>query len=517
MRDEKAGYRRLLVVNDDDSREDFIRKYRGMEKWEEELFYYRNINDALRRLEKDGLFCCDKILLDIRIEWNAQGACAEDVERLVDVEKAGRAYGGFILYMYLLARGFPMDRIAFLSAYVTEEDSQREAKQAICEFLKECKIRNVKSDERLREMAEQALSQKANILRTLEAWSEPSRRRNLAPYRTIQNLLEKDLETGEVRPSSSGEAKETARSFFDKIGSTGLIVRNKIHKGDMEKLMHFIENEPAEELGRYYQFRAAALNICDRQIAYYEGLGEEKDAGIYQYADKSQRTELFRKYPPRYFAGVLSGVQNTLDLKTDSAGVQRISSRVVDLLISFWEGIRETRDQEEARINEFTVALTLKFTRNWRLHHLIEHPDVDFMIFIFALSAFALGYQGEELQILLDGQIELRAGQEPEGSGREAWAEQLLVRVNKALNKSVYVLSLTDLYGEYGRNSGTRKQIQTADLYELFWLCLHFPYIAADKTLKFVTDACAGKHVLLGKLEQLAAGKIRSGGCMFSP
>ena len=88
MRDEKAGYRRLLVVNDDDSREDFIRKYRGMEKWEEELFYYRNINDALRRLEKDGLFCCDKILLDIRIEWNAQGACAEDVERLVDVERS---------------------------------------------------------------------------------------------------------------------------------------------------------------------------------------------------------------------------------------------------------------------------------------------------------------------------------------------------------------------------------------------------------------------------------------------
>lgn len=184
-------------------------------------------------------------------------------------------YGGFILFMYLLARGFPINRIAFLSAYITEEDSERTEKQQVLEFLEGQKYRKAETDEALKKRMEKVPSQKAEMLRILE--NPKYGTRDLKPYREIRKLLERDLDQIRIGNGQKEgmEEVESAKAFFSKIQNTGLIVENKIHKGNAGKLFNWLQEE--EELEAYYTFRSAALNICDRLIGFYGGLDEKKN------------------------------------------------------------------------------------------------------------------------------------------------------------------------------------------------------------------------------------------------
>ena len=70
MQANEKRYKRVLVVNDDDTKEEFVSKYKGMDVWEKDILYCQGINEALAYLESENRFCCDKILLDIKISWS---------------------------------------------------------------------------------------------------------------------------------------------------------------------------------------------------------------------------------------------------------------------------------------------------------------------------------------------------------------------------------------------------------------------------------------------------------------
>ncbi len=538
MQNGENKYKRVLVVNDDNTKEDFINKYKGIDKWEEDIIYCQSINDALRYLEDGQRFCCDKVLLDIKIAWDVEEKYAAKVVRLVDVDSLEKEYGGFILFMYLMAKGFPINRIAFLSAYLSEEDSERKEKEQILSFLKKQKFRRKETDNELRKLIGQVSSQKAEMLRILE--NPAYKPRELKPYEEITKLLEKDLEQL-INPGSqnanSGEMT-IAREFFEKIAKTGLIVKNKINKANGDKLLSWIRNETEQELESYYAFRAAALNICDVLIEFYSELehkrnekineisnvhipqegwkkalvleklkkdesGKMKKKGIYSHARNNQQaSDILQKYPPLYFAELLSTVKNMLSLNASIESMQEISNNVINSLISYWEGFTES-EQNKKNLNIFSATMALKFARNWKMHNLIQNVDVSFMYFIFSLSVFLLGYDHDKNKEMLSWLSALELPALSNKERHEIHAEEKFVEINEKLHKEKYVLSLSKLYGEYGRDPETKLNITVRDIYELFYLCLHFPYIE-DNEVKFVENDCEKKDDFLKKLEQMA-------------
>lgn len=538
MQNEEKRYKRVLVVNDDNTKEDFINKYKGLDKWEEDIIYCQSINDALRYLEDGQRFCCDKVLLDIKITWDAEKKYAEKVASLVDVDSLEKEYGGFILFMYLIAKGFPINRIAFLSAYLSEEDSEKKEKEQILSFLKKQNFRGKETDNKLRKLIGQVPSQKAEMLRILE---KPGYRpRDLKPYEEITKLLEKDLEQLTNPGSQNAYSGEMtiAREFFEKIAKTGLIVKNKISKANGDKFLSWIRNETEPELESYYAFRAVALNICDVLIEFYSELesknsekieaistihihqegwkkvlvldklkkaesGKMKEKGIYYLARNNQHaSDILQKYPPQYFAELLSTVKNMLGLNVSIESMHEISNNVVNNLISYWEGFNEI-DQNINSLNIFSATMVLKFTRNWKMHNLIQNVDISFMYFIFSISVFLLGHDHEKKEEMLSWLSALELPGLSNKEGHEIQAEEKFVEINEKLRKEKYVLSLSKLYGEYGRYPETKLNISVRDIYELFYLCLHFPYIE-DNEVRFVKNDCEKKDDFLKKLEQIA-------------
>lgn len=537
MQNGEKKYKRILVVDDDNTKEEFINKYKGIDKWEEDIIYCQSINDALRHLEDRQRFCCDKVLLDIKITWDVEEKYAEKVTSLVDVDSLEKEYGGFILFMYLMAKGFPINRIAFLSAYLSEEDSEKKEKEQILSFLKKQKFRRKETDYELKKLIEQVPSQKAEMLRILE--KPEYKLRELKPYEEITKLLEKDLE----QHTNSGNQRAflgemtISSEFFDKIAKTGLIVKNKINKANGDKLLSWFRNETEPELESYYAFRAAALNICEVLIEFYSELenknnekidkissvhisqegwkrvlvlekmkkdesGKMKEKGIYYLARNNQHaSDILQKYPPKYFAELLSMVKNMLCLNVSIESMHEISNNVVNSLISYWEGFNEI-DQNIKHIDSFSASMVLKFTRNWKMHNLIQNVDVSFMYFIFSLSVFLLGHDHDKKEEMLSWLSALEMPGLSNKEGHEIRVEEKFVELNEKLHKEKYVISLSKLYGEYGRDSETKLNISARDIYELFYLCLHFPYIENNE-VKFVVNDCEKKDDFLKKMEQV--------------
>lgn len=550
MQTDEKRYKRVLVVNDDGTKEEFVRKYKGMELWDKDIVYCQSINEALRYLESENRFCCDKILLDIKISWSAEEIYREKVARLVDVDSMETEYGGFILFMYLLARGFPINRIAFLSAYITEEDSERTEKEQVLEFLGNQKFRKAKTDEALKKRLEKVPSQKAEMLRILE--NPQYGPRDLRPYQEIRKLLEKDLAQFKMENGQKEGLDEidSAKDFFAKIKNTGLIVENKINKGNAGKLFNWLQDE--EELEAYYTFRSAAFNICDELIGFYVGLDKKKNqiqdeirrmesytkdgqedwmrklvlndekqeeldemksTGIYQYVGNPLLPDFLERYPPQYFAGMLATIKNMLVLNVDSEEIKDISNNVVNNLISYWEGVcidkkyQSLKGKDKRRINDFAACVVLKLTRNWKMHNLIGSVDFSSMYFIFSLSARLLGYGNREWEFISSELMAVKLSGTGKDMCSEIHAKDLFVEMNKKMSKDregeTFVQNLYKLYEEFGRDPLKKTSITIKDIYELFYLCLHFPYIE-DGEVRFVEEGCNEKDELSRKLERIA-------------
>lgn len=542
-------YKRILIVNDDNAKEEFLKKYKGINKWEDDILYCQNITQTLEYLIENEHFGFDKILLDIKIKWEVEEKkYLDEIKKFVDVDSMEKDYGGFILFMYLLAKGFPINRIAFLSAYIIEEDPEKEKKEEIIKYLQEQGRRTSKTDDDLRELINQVPSQKENMLQLLE--SSKYKQRELTPYEEIRKLLEHDLkQETNLKKDSEKTDTETARGFFNKISSTGLIMKNRINKGNTDKLLTWLQNNEEEELESYYAFRNVALNICDELIKYYlelknkkeelekeinesssvqeedwkeklinensrkEKLARMKKEGIYYYGGNNQQAyDILKKYPPQYFIDILNTVKNMLDLNISNKNdIDKISNNIVNNLISYWEGMDDQSSYQNHQksklkyINEFSTAMVLKFTRNWKMHNLIKDIDFSFMRFIFFLSATSLGHGKTEIQENLPELVDISA---INGENQEISMEEIFESMNKKLNKKTYALKISQLYGEYGRDAGTKLQISKNDIYKLFWLCLHFPYIEGCE-IKYVEDECKEKSELSKKLEQFVVCELK--------
>ncbi len=231
--------------------------------------------------------------------------------------------------------------------------------------------------------------------------------------------------------------------------------------------------------------------------------GKMKKKGIYSHARNNQQaSDILQKYPPLYFAELLSTVKNMLSLNASIESMQEISNNVINSLISYWEGFTES-EQNKKNLNIFSATMALKFARNWKMHNLIQNVDVSFMYFIFSLSVFLLGYDHDKNKEMLSWLSALELPALSNKERHEIHAEEKFVEINERLHKEKYVLSLSKLYGEYGRDPETKLNITVRDIYELFYLCLHFPYIE-DNEVKFVENDFEKKDDFLKKLEQMA-------------
>ena len=506
MKEDKK-YKRILVVNDDISEEEFVEKYKKLEEWKEDIVYCGNTNDAMIYLEDDEMFCCDKILLDIKIEWNVDDKYCGRIKKHIDIKNMQNEYGGFILFMYLIARGFPVERIAFLSAYIVEEDSEKEKKESILKFLEEQKFRKSDIDSQLKSLIDKVPSQKSNMLRILE--SKEYKPRELTPYAEIANLLRKDVSQS-INIETVLDDRDAARAFFDKISATGLIVSNKINKGNTEKLATWVKNLEEIELERYYIFRGAAINICNDLVNYYNDIDKElkaiekqslkmedswkkipieenirkkaiskiKEKGIYRCVGNNQQlADMLTKYPPQYFIEILKRIKDMLILNVTTIQLSDISDSVINTMISYWEGLNESRDQDNAsleKIKNYSATMVLKFTRNWKMHNLIDKVDFDFMSFIFTITVYLMGSESSELVKIIGQVVKGNTINEKELLGYD---EALYKDINEKLNRKVYIINLSKLFGEYGRDSLTKFNIGMKDIYKIFYLCLHSPKV----------------------------------------
>lgn len=111
------------------------------------------------------------------------------------------------------------------------------------------------------------------------------------------------------------------------------------------------------------------------------------------------------------------------------------------------------------------------------------------MYFVFVLSVYALSCKDKDIldKDMLNKLIKWYES-ETATEEKQVDAEKIFEQVNEELHKNVYEISLSKLYGEYGRNSDTKNKISTRNIYELFWMCLHFPYVENQSDVKFVED-----------------------------
>ena len=96
-------YKRILIVNDDNAKEEFLKKYKGINKWEDDILYCQNITQTLEYLIENEHFGFDKIFLDIKIKWEVEEKkYLDEIKKFVDVDSMEKDYGGFILFITTL-------------------------------------------------------------------------------------------------------------------------------------------------------------------------------------------------------------------------------------------------------------------------------------------------------------------------------------------------------------------------------------------------------------------------------
>lgn len=539
----KTACERILIVNDDDKWETFLVKYGIEGELKEEIVYCESIAEALECVMDQEKFYCDKILLDIKMQWSGEGRYDEEIRKYIDLEMMKREhekYGGFILFMYLLARGFPIDRIAFLSAYIMPDDSKEKQKQAILKFIKnEGQRRTKATDTKIIEMSRKIPLLEKHIEMLFSQFPQKGRK----VYEEIQRVLEEDLGRGDGQPIADKEPitdrnttepdmteknsqdKAAAGDFLEKIAKVGLnikkIAKESGGKGNRD-LKQWFDGLDEPQINRYYKFRATALNICDRMIVYYAGLEQEiaeketynlvKTKGIYRYT--KQVRDVLEKYPPRYFVGMLENVKNALVINADEKKLSEICNHVVDNLIGYWEAFMACYSEEREEWQKSSATMVMKFTRNWKMHNLIKKDiDIHFMCFVFLVSVRLMMEENEELKFL-EKRIIQCFDLEQVSKKQTVSAKEVFIELNEKLNKKPYEINLYRLFDAYGKNDSSKQKITKKDIYKIFYMTLHCPRIEVssdDSELKLVFCSEGGweKDWLWKELESIASFQIQ--------
>lgn len=472
-------YKRILIVNDDKNEEDFFKEYTSLETYRAIVRYCQDPVSAFECITLDGFGGCDKIILDIKLDWDIPEKYIDKINEYINVGemKKQRVNNGFLIFMYLVSRGYPIDRIAFLSSYIIPEDSEFEKKEELLEMVEGFKKRDKAQDEKLVKKAGEVPSLSGRITSILGSPKYEGRE----AYEEIKKTLRKNMESSNKDQVSTNEELKNNEQFFGLLRTTGLRVRKKIDKGSVEKDKEVEEWIKSGEWESYYNFRNMVLNICEYV--------KDKTPAIYDlYKPTRYYTSFKQNYPKDcYFQALISKIKYEVLACKGETDTNRIMENIVSDLVSFWESLdKKYIDAEvtEGDINNHALTMVLKHTRNWYAHGRIEKLGIRFCKFIFLVSIRVIYGQviaAEVLENYIGGKWELRNEKK---LYKNMWKEiNKSIIGEKKLKTNTCTINVADLYYKYS-NEKARLNITltTEDLYKMFILCLHFPDISIADT-----------------------------------
>lgn len=472
-------FRRILTINDDDTEEQFYKKYDNLQKYQDMISYCNDPIKAFEYITSDNFYGFDKIILDIKIEWEVPEKYMPQLNEYVDVKALNNTNKGFLMFMYLVARGYPINRIAFLSAYIKEKDEELEQKTRILEKIKTWKKRAAEQDSWLMQNIDQVPSLKGRIIRILKNKSY----RGIKAYEEIKKILIQDIDTGSFQDSQSGirEEMENIESFFGLLSQTGLIVKNQINKKDKDKLKEWIEKEKTEDLRNYYRFRNRVLNICEFVM--------NRRPHIY-----NSIKSLEKKYPQTYFEELMKKIQYQISAFKEDEDIEQIVENTVSSLVAFWEGtskgaIAYTDSSLSIEdINHHALTMLLKSTRNWYTHGRLKTIGITFCEFIFLSSVRIIYGNIETLTDYIEKDLNLNGchpKDENDAYYKKIWknVNEKIIDANNSRDVNAYIISIDYLYSKYADEQRQDKiHLTICDLYEMFLLFLHFSNVVTSDT-----------------------------------
>ena len=472
-------YKRVLIINDDDTEEAFLGKYQKLEKYRNVICYCSQPQVAFELITTENFGGFDKIILDIKIDWTIPDEYKKKITEFIDIDAMNQVNMGFILFMYLISRGYSIKRIAFLSAYIKEKDDEYTEKLELIKKISKYKKRNREQDEWIIKYVDKIPSLKNRIIRIIDS----DRYKGVKAYNEIRRILNDD--TASIEKSvllDNGAEIENNEQFFQLLEKTGLKVEQKINKRDAAILEKWIISENTEELKEFYEFRCEVLNICESM--------KKLEPDIYKLY-KAQK-DFKKNYPPKYFEELMSKLQYEFFIFGEDKNIEIVVGNIINNIIAFWESLDKKYIDEaaaEEEISNHAITMVLKHTRNWYAHGRIESLDIGFCKFIFYLSIRLIYGRNKELDDYIETIYTLDDFEifHNEDVYTKIWKEiNEKVVVSKTLRMNTYTLNLVDLYYKYS-NDKARKEIKLEiyDLFKMFILCLHFPFISNLKDDKY--------------------------------
>lgn len=476
-------YKRILIINDDDAEEVFWRKYNNLQKYRDMIHYCNNSQDAFKRITSDDFAGFDKIILDIKIEWSIPEEYSKKIGEYIDLEVLKEVNMGFVIFMYLISRGYPIKRIAFLSAYIIEQDNEYNEKLELVEKIKKWKTRNEEQDQQIIKFVNKVPSLQKKVIRIIES----EKYKGIMAYKEICRIIYDD--TGGVESINSAyddhEIKNNEQ-FFQLLRKTGIKIeeKQKVNKNDIDKLKEWIETEKDEQHGQFYELRYEMLNICENV----------KNSTLYIYELYNQRNKgVFKEnYPKSYFENLISKVQYEISMLRENTNIEIVIGNVINGIVEFWESLDKKYigiEPSGEDINNYAITMVLKNTRNWCTHGRVKKLDIIFCKFIFLLSIRLIYGRNKDVEDYIRNLHTLENYKISNDviKYKKIWREINDIIIEKTVLKTnTYTLNLVDLYYKYS-NEKVRNEIEleSNDLINMFILCLHYPYIKSLEDDKF--------------------------------
>ncbi|MDE7321716.1 MAG: hypothetical protein K2N73_03125 [Lachnospiraceae bacterium] len=468
-------FKRVLVINDDDTEEQFFMKNENLQKHQDMISYCNTPMQAFELITSDNFGGFDKIVLDIKLEWEIPKTYEAKLNEHVAMNAITNANIGFLIFMYLVSRGYPIDRIAFLSAYIMETDDELKEKERILEVVRGWKKRDAGQDEWLIQNADIVPSLKGRIIRTLKNNSY----KGIKAYEEIKKILIQDIAPLHGSQTNTNGEVETNEAFFQLIAQTGLIVKNKINKKDKGKLEAWIGNEKTDGLREYYAFRNMVLNICEH--------AQTESPDIYN----CYRSNKFKtSYPDKYFEDLMKKVQYEISALKENEDIERITKNVVSILVSFWESLDKKYITDTVPaiedINIHALTMLLKNTRNWYAHGRLKKIGIAFCRFVFLSSVRVIYGDSKILEDYIERELGLKNAviHANEAFYKKIWKDiNDKIIATKSCKANAYIINLPDLYNKYSHDEARGDiHLTIFDLYGMFILCLHFPNVVISNT-----------------------------------
>lgn len=412
--------------------EDFADGGATMDKFDFDQTYVhvaKDFEDALLYINTEyGKF--DTVLLDINLELgNIDG---DDVKKIMDdylhpdhMKHRGKSYlkdnAGFYVYLYLLHRGFPRDRVCFLTGYKYVEAATDFKSLRI--FLEENGLDNqdkVIEDQELVDkidsfMDEPDFADIADDFMDLIENGETS-----AAYQYLvetEKKVENVSAVSHSKPDTYGKWDED----FAKTGIKSPIGFNKEYPEEFTKFKDWF-NKTATP---YYFLRYGLVSACEHLIKElnspnptflrfeYSFFVPKKNRDIHDNGSGGER--LFSK---DYFEGLLVALKEMLPLyEPDDQVKKNLYKQMIRFIAHDWEGVvsvnrnSKVQSDKEQGFKDRTYFSIMKLLRNWSAHNkLMEftEADVAFFLLIAFRSYFRLNTVTEGFPVQLYEEVLLQ-------------------------------------------------------------------------------------------------------------